>query len=227
MKQVNNTKPKDLHFAVLATDVVVFTISDGELKVLLTEINLPPHYVNTFGIPGGLILPNETAEDSVLRHIQNKIGIKVDYIEQLYTFSSVDRDPRGRVVSVAYFALVPGSSIDKNTLIEKISLRSIKKIPQLAYDHNQMIEKGIERLKAKLGYTTIIRYLLPTKFTLSELQSAYEIIFGKSYDKRNFRKKILELGILKNTNIQKRDGAHRPADLYSFSADFNKIFEIL
>lgn len=217
-----NNKSKNIKFAILATDVVLFAIDQNELKVLLIKIANNPFYSNELALPGGLILPEETAEDSVFRHMRSKAKIEKTYIEQLYTFSSIKRDPRGRVVSVAYIGLIPKCNTDKN-----IKWVSIKKIPTLAYDHNEIIKKAIERLKTKIEYTTIIQGLLPKDFTLSDLQNTYEIILNKKYDKRNFRKKILSLGFLKPIGKKRKGEPYRPADLYQFISKPDQVFNIL
>ncbi len=225
----DNKKPntRDLKFAVLATDIAIFAIHEGILKVLLIDVNVPPFFKNTFGLPGGLIAPNETAEDSVYRHMKSKAGISVSYIEQLYTFSSIDRDPRGRVVSVAYIGLLPESAVIESLKNEKVSWKNVKSLPHLAYDHNEVVKVATERLKAKLGYTTIAQGFLPEKFSLSELQNVYEVVLEKQFDKRNFRKKILSLGFLKKLGVQKGGVANRPADLYKFISGSDKVFNII
>ncbi len=227
MKDNKNTNKKDLRFAVLATDVVIFGIQNGILKVLLIDVNLPPYFVNTYGLPGGLIGPKETADDSVERHMKSKAGISSSYVEQVYTFSSVNRDPRGRVVSVAYMCLVPESVVLASTIKNKVYWKDSKNLPKLAYDHNEIIKKAVERLKSKISYTTIAKDFLPKSFTLSDLQKVYEIVLGKSLDKRNFRKKVLSLGFLEKLGLQKGGVANRPADLYKFNSDSNKVFNIL
>jgi 8-oxo-dGTP diphosphatase len=219
--------PKDIRFAVLATDVVLFTVEDNVLKVLLIDVNLPPYFVNTYGVPGGLVLPTETADDSVSRHVKNKVGLHVPYLEQLYTFSSVKRDPRGRVVSVAYLGLISSSLAKNGGLRAGVFWRDVGRLPKLAYDHSEIVKMGIERLLSKLGYTTIVQFLLPKEFTLPELQRVYEVVFRKEYDKRNFRKKIFTLGVLKKTGKKRKEGAFRPAELYSFRVGVDKVFEIL
>ncbi|MFA5013393.1 MAG: NUDIX hydrolase [Candidatus Paceibacterota bacterium] len=214
---------KNLKFAILATDVVIFSIRENILNVLLIEINIPPYYKNIYGVPGGLILPEETAEDSVYGHMKNKAGIKNIDIEQLYTFSSVDRDPRGRVVSVAYFGLTTTVETSSSA---KVYWKDVKKLPKLAYDHKGIIKKALERLKAKVGYTTIIKGLLPKEFTLSDLQTAYEVVLNKKFDKRNFRKKMLSFGFLKTAGAKQTGVANRPADLYKFSVGSTQTFDI-
>jgi 8-oxo-dGTP diphosphatase len=225
MKQ-KNIKPnkKDLKFAIIATDVVIFALHENVLKVLLIDVNIPPYYNNVYGVPGGLVLPDETAEDSVYRHMENKAGIKNIEIEQLYTFSDIDRDPRGRVVSVAYFGLTPSITTNHSN---KIYWKDVNKLSSLAYDHKEIIKKALERLKAKIGYTAIIKGFLPKEFTLSELQKAYEIVLNKKFDKRNFRKKMLQIGFLKSIGEKKTGEANRPADLYKFVTGSAETFNIL
>ncbi len=228
MKQIQKqTNTKEMRFAILATDIVLFAIEEGTLKVLLIDVNVPPHFVNSFGLPGGLILPNETAEESVERHMKNKVGISLSYVEQLYTFSSINRDPRGRVVSVAYIGLVPESMVEVSKSKTSVYWKNVKSLPKLAYDHNEVVKAAVERLKSKLSYTTIVQGFLPEKFTLSELQNVYEVVLEKKFDKRNFRKKILSLGFLKKLDVQKGGVANRPADLFKFIGGSDQIFNIL
>ncbi len=216
--------PKDIRFAALATDVVLFAVLEGTLKALLIDVNLPSHYKDGFGLPGGLILADETAEQSVERHMKAKVGITPTHIEQLYTFSSLHRDPRNRVVSVAYIGLVTAHEAAR---AQHGYWKDVSDMPKLAFDHGQIVEKAVDRLKAKLGYTTIVRGLLPAEFALSELQAAYEAVLQKRFDKRNFRKKILSLGFLKASGKQKRGEPNRPSDLYAFKKGSEKSFDIL
>jgi 8-oxo-dGTP diphosphatase len=215
---------KDLKFAILATDVVIFAIHENALKVLLIDVDIPPYFNAIHGVPGGLILPEETAEDSARRIMDAKAGIVNIDIEQLYTFSSINRDPRGRVVSVAYFGLTPSTATDPS---RKIYWKDVNKLPELAYDHKEIVRKAVERLKAKMEYTTIVKGFLPKEFTLSELQKAYEIVLDKKFDKRNFRKKMLSLDFLKNIGEKKSGEANRPADLYKFSTGSTQTFHII
>lgn len=221
--------PKELHFAVLATDVVIFAIDGNALKVLLIDVNVPPIYKNMLGVPGGLIRPDETADDSVYRHIKVKAGLTPSYAEQLYTFSSINRDPRGRVVSVAYIALVSPEELAKRMSEEEIKVywKDVKHLPKLAYDHNEIVKKAVERLKSKFEYTTIVQGFLDKEFTLSELQDVYEIVLDRTLDKRNFRKKILAVNIVKPIKKMRIGEANRPAGLYTFSSKKPQIIEIL
>lgn len=206
----------DLKFAIIATDVAIFSLLEGELKVLLIPVHIPPFFLHSQGVPGGLIAPTETAEESVFRHIQQKTGLSVSYIEQCFTFSRIDRDPRGRVVSVAYVAVVSEELVHKTELKEGVTWVSVTRLPRLAYDHTVIVKKALETIRLKLWYSNLTEFLLPKKFTLRELQNTFDAILGVPSDKRNFRKKIASMDILKKVPGKKREGAHRPAELYAF-----------
>lgn len=212
-----------LHFAVLATDTVAFRVHDNSLEVLLIKVSIP-EFTGMEGLPGGLIDPKETAEESATRHLLEKGGVSSKYIEQLYTFSDITRDPRGRVVSVAYMSLVPpiltGVTGDARWC-------AVQKLPTLAYDHTEIVQTAIERLRAKVEYTTIIQKLMPHEFTFTELQQAYETVLGRDLDKRNFRKKFLALSLLQKTGNKRTEEAFRPAELYSFTNNQVETIEIL
>lgn len=214
--------------AILATDIVIFTIQDGKLKVLLIKMTREP-YIGSWAIPGGLIAPDESADEAALRHLRAKTNVKDVYLEQLYTFGSVNRDPRGRVVSVAYFALIPSTNISLKTTEDYggIDWFPVKKLPELAYDHREIIAKAVDRLKSKLAYSTISYSLLPKEFSLSELQTVYEVILARHLDKRNFRKKILSLGLIRSTGKKRRGDANRPAELYTFKKRIPEFVDIL
>lgn len=212
-------KTTTIKFAILAADTVLFIYKNNELFVRLIKVNRPPHFINAWGLPGGLLHPDETADQTAERNLWEKGGVKDAYLEQLYTFSAIDRDPRGRVVAVAYLALADHKQISAN---DKIASEfepqwfSLSKLPKLAYDHRQVIAMAKERLQSKLEYTTIAINLLPESFTLSELQKLYETVLENKFDRRNFRKKILSLKIIKKTGAKQFEGAHRPAILYRF-----------
>lgn len=207
--------PEDIRFAVIATDVVIFTILNKKLKVLLIPINFL-HFKNAYGFPGGMILPHETVDDSVRRHMKAKVGIETpSYMEQLYAFSAINRDPRGRVVSVASIALLPPSRA--KTVTKNAIWSDVRKLPKLAYDHNAIAEKALERLGERLENAAIGKHLLPPQFTLTELQHVHELVLGRILDKRNFRKKMLALGLLQSTRKVKTGGRSRPAELYRFA----------
>ncbi len=200
-------------------DVVIFTIEDGELKVLLIKRNKPP-FAGAWALPGGFLLKNETTQNGALRTLKEKTGVGNVYMEQLYTFDSPSRDPRGHVLTIAYFALVsrPKIIFGSGKDLQTPALISVKKLPKLAFDHNKIIDYALERLQYKLEYTNAVFSLLPRQFTLSQLQEAYEIILDKKMDKRNFRKKFLALGLIKPTKEIKRGLRQRPARLYEFKS---------
>lgn len=223
--------PEHLRFAVLATDVTLFTVKDGELHMRLVSVDRPPFFANSRGFPGGLIDPKETAEDAARRHLAAKACVDPDkvYMEQLYTFSEVDRDPRGRVVAVGYIAFVPWSSLShtEQADTDQCWWHPTGKKVTLAYDHNEMLDVALTRLHSRMTYTTLIGKLMPKEFTLTELEKMYEASLGHELDKRNFRKKILKLDILKELPRKRTGGRFRPAQLYAFKSDKVKEIEIL
>jgi 8-oxo-dGTP diphosphatase len=212
--------PANIHFAVLATDVALFTLKDGELLVRLMTVNRPPYYKNQPGLPGGLLNPKEDAEQAVARHLEDRAGIRprAVYMEQLYTFSRIDRDPRGRVVSVGYFAIVPWESL---TMGERENTSSVywapvSKATKLAYDHDEILKKAVRRVRGRSMHSTLIAKFLPEEFTLTQLEQAYQGVLQRSIDKRNFRKKIIRLKMIKKVNRKVTGLRHRPAQLYKF-----------
>ncbi len=205
---------KHPHPAV-TTDIVVFTISDGALKLLLIKRGQEP-YKGTWALPGGFLEPNEDLSQCAQRELQEETRLQNIYLEQLYTFGNPERDPRERVVSVAYYALVP---IMDNLPVAgsdatAVSWYPMDKLPPLAFDHVEIVNLAQKRLLSKLNYTSIAFQLLPETFTLSEVQTVYEIVRNEKLDKRNFRKQITKLGLLEDTGELRRNGSHRPARLY-------------
>lgn len=231
-KQFQNKTPKRIRFAVLAADVSCFTVREGgELCVRIIMVNRPPHFPCIPGLPGGLLNPKETAEEAAARHLSKKAKIRAEeiYMEQLYTMSRVDRDPRGRVVSVAYLALVPWrklSAQEKNG-DEEAWWEDINNVSRLAYDHNEILQIAISRLRARARYTTILRNLMPVEFTLTELEETFEKVIGRLIDKRNFRRKILASGVLSQTNQIRSGEKHRPARLWKFKNKAVEEIEVL
>lgn len=215
-------------FAVIASDVVMLTVRDGKLEVLCIQMQKAP-FIGKWAVPGGLVQPTESVDEAAHRILAEKAGIHGVYLEQLYTFGKVRRDPFGRVVSVAYFALVPSDALRLKTTKEYKDVQwfPVKKLPGLAYDHADIVATAVQRLQAKLGYTNIVYSLLPKTFTLSELQGMYETILGKTLDKRNFRKKVIGLKLVKPAGEQRKGQASRPAELYRFAATELKKVEIL
>ncbi len=198
-------------------DCVVFGLDDEDLKVLLIQRDLEP-FAGRWALPGGFVHMDEPLEESARRELQEETGLANIYLEQLYTFGDVDRDPRGRVVSVAHYALVNlrDHKVKADTDARNAAWFAIGDTPKLAFDHDKVLDKAYERLRGKVRYQPIGFELLPEKFTLTQLQRMYEIILGRELDKRNFRKKILSMDVLEELDEIEQDVAHRAARLYRF-----------
>jgi 8-oxo-dGTP diphosphatase len=201
----------------VAVDTVLFTIHDGALRVLLVKRAAAP-FSGVWALPGGFVRLRESVDDAALRCLQEETGITTVYLEQLYTFGDIDRDPRGQVLSVSYYAAVgSGQLAARQHHAPEAQWFPVDRLPTLAFDHKQIVRYALERLRNKVNYTSVAFQLLPKSFTLSELQRAYEVILGQTLDKRNFRKKMLQMGILADTRRHKAEGRRRPARLYSFT----------
>ena len=202
----------------LAVDCVVFGLDEpNELKVMLIRRSLPP-FQDQWALPGGFVRIDESVDAAARRELQEETGLQDVFLEQLYTFGAIDRDPRERVVTIAYYALVnlKEHSIEAATDASEAAWFAITQLPALAFDHDKIVARAIERLKGKVRYEPIGFELLPKKFTLSQLQTLYETVLGVSLDKRNFRKKILKMGLLIELDETQTDVAHRAARLYQF-----------
>ncbi|MEL7360656.1 MAG: NUDIX hydrolase [Bacteroidota bacterium] len=223
--------PSTLRFAVLAVDVVVFALHEGTLWVRLIPVDRPA-VAGREGFPGGLIAPTETAEQAAARLLRDKAGIDPEtvYLEQLHTFSAVDRDPRGRVVSVAYLGLtttpesVATAALDPSDGENGARWQPVDDLPALAYDHDAMAAFALRRLRERLRVTNLIGRLLPASFTLTILQDAFETLLGERLDRRNFRRRVQELGLVEQTGEERREGRGRPAALFRMAeADVRAI----
>ena len=208
----------------LTVDIVIFSVRDGSLRVLLVQRRFPP-FQGLWAIPGGFVMEAESLEDAAIRELREETGVDDVYLEQLYTFGDPGRDPRGRVVTVAYFALI---SMERDILAgtDAAAARwfALDDLPNLAFDHGSIVDYALSRLRNKLEYTTVGFQLLSPEFTLGELQSVYEAILGRGLDKRNFRRKMEILKILTPLDRLKRQGVSRPAMLYQFSpGKFEKL----
>jgi 8-oxo-dGTP diphosphatase len=205
--------------AALTVDCVVFGFDGGELKVLLIERGLEP-FKGKWALPGGFVRGNETVDEAARRELAEETGLQNVFLEQLYTFGTVDRDPRERVVSVAHYALVKLSDHAAKAATDAANAEWFpgSKLPQLAFDHAGIVAVALARLRGKVRYQPIGFELLPPKFTLSELQHLYEAILGTMLDKRNFRKKVLGFKFLLPLKETQMNGRHRPAQLFRFDA---------
>lgn len=227
---MNKPSENELRFAVIAADIICLRIIDGALHALLTKVVGTHRDAGKWAHIGGLIQHKETAEVAVKRLLGVKGRIKNIYSEQLYTFSEIERDSRGRVISIAYLGLCGNdpqtasyestsqSSKSTKSLQYETKWVSVSEIKSLAYDHMNMLKLALERLRSKITYSNIAQFLLPKEFTFSELQAVYELILGEKFDKRNFRKKIFSIGIISDTGKVIKKGVMRPAALYTFSS---------
>ncbi len=212
----------------LAVDNVVFSIYKGELLVLLVErIKNPGKWSRA--LPWWFVEDDKTLKQSAYNALERKTQIKNVYLEQLYTFSATDRDPRARVVSSIYMAIVHRQNIKPLMTDEAPSVEffPVKKLPKLAFDHNMVLEYALQRLQYKLEYTNVAQYFLPDLFSLRELQDVYELVMNNEFDVRNFRKKLHSLHMIRQTWELQTNVNHRPAKLYEFVDKEIKVFDVL
>lgn len=203
----------------LTVDMVLFTVLEGALQVLLVRRGIEP-FRGAWAIPGGFVLEAETLDEAALRELAEETGVRDVYLEQLYTFGDPGRDPRGRVVTVAYYALVDRERAPLRAGSDAADARwwPVGALPaELAFDHARVLEYALRRLRGKVEYTTVGFELLPERFTLAELQAVYEAILGRPLDKRNFRRSIEALDELVPLDEWRRGEPSRPARLYSFA----------
>jgi 8-oxo-dGTP diphosphatase len=201
----------------VTVDIVLFTIRDRQLHLLLIR-RLAKPCEGDYALPGGFVQKTESLDEAAARELREETGVENVYLEQLYTFGAPERDPRGRVVTVAYYALVSNTQVlHAGTDAADAAWFPVAKLPALAFDHRQIVEYAHQRIRNKLDYTNVGFELLPEKFTLTELQSVHEAILGESLDKRNFRRKTIQRAIVKPTKEWQRTG-RKPAQLYRFSS---------
>jgi 8-oxo-dGTP diphosphatase len=203
--------------AALTVDCVVFGLDETDLKVLLIQRKLAP-FQHAWALPGGFVHVDETLDTAARRELEEEAGVRDVYLEQLYTFGDLDRDPRERVVTVAYYALAKLSDhgIRAATDAMGVGWFALDDLPKLAFDHAHIVDTARERLRGKVRYAPIGFELLPPRFSLTQLQRLYEIVLGTDLDKRNFRKKILSMDLLVETDEVEQGVRHRAARLYKF-----------
>ncbi len=202
----------------LTVDAVVFGYEAGNISVLLVKRKYEP-YQNAWALPGGFVLENENLEQAIERELSEETGVKINYLEQLYTFGDLARDPRGRVVSVAYFGLVKPNAfqLQASTDAELAEWFHIDTLPKLAFDHKKIFKMALERLQAKITYEPIGFELLDKKFPFSDLEKVYTTLLRREIDRRNFKKKMMSLKVLDELDEKISIGRGRPASLFSFN----------
>jgi 8-oxo-dGTP diphosphatase len=203
----------------VAVDAVVFGFKNNQIYLLLVQSKFGTDKLQ-WALPGGLVQNNESLKDAVLRELAEETNVKINYLEQLYTFGdNIHRDHRNRVISVAYFGIVDATKIDiiADTDVENTDWLPLDKLPKLAFDHKDIIKAAYKRLQDKLSYQPIGFDLLPKEFLFSDLENLYSLILNKEIDRRNFRKKILSFGFIDETTktIQQTQG--RPAKIFRFN----------
>jgi 8-oxo-dGTP diphosphatase len=212
-----NTKYEEYEQPGVTVDLAIFTVNKNKLKVMLAKRAESP-FRDHWSMPGGFLLQGESLDAAACRVLNEKTGVKNVYMEQLYTFGKPNRDPRARVITIAYFALIPWENLNQpeSKKIMDLTWSSVDQLPKLAFDHKEILKYAVKRLRAKASYSSIVYGLMPEQFRLSELQTMYEIIIHGKLDKRNFRKRMLSTGLLQETGEKDLTGAHRPAMLYQF-----------
>lgn len=214
--------------SAVSIDCVLFGFDGGELKILLIERNEEP-FKDWWALPGNLVDNNESVDQSASRILHELTGLSDVYMEQYYTFGEIDRHPQGRVISVAYYAMLRlgGDKALKplTTYAKKAQWVNVHELPKLGFDHQHIFDKGLEKIKRRIKHLPIAFELLPEKFTLTQVQNVYELILGKKLDKRNFRKKILSFGVLKELDEKQKGVSFRAATLYKFDRrKYAKLF---
>lgn len=201
----------------VTTDSVVFGFDGIDINVLLIERGIEP-FQGKWAIPGGFVNMDESAEEGALRELKEETGIENVFMEQLYTFSDVDRDPRGRVISIAYFAMVRTSDyqVIAGDDAKKAQWFKLNNIPPLAFDHDRILRIALDRVKAKVRYQPVGFELLDEKFTMPELQLLYESLLGTKFDRRNFHNKIMKTKLLIQLDEKKKGTPHRAPRLLKF-----------
>lgn len=217
------------HFdSVFSTDCVIFGFEAGELKVLLIERNEDP-FQGWYALPGNIVGLHESVDDAAARILYELTGLRDIHMRQFHTFGEVKRHPQGRVVTIGYFALIRVSQKEVAPLTDyarKAFWHPVNDLPKLAFDHTEIFQRAFKKIRTKMNYEPIAFELLPEKFTLTQLQNLYEAVLNKKLDKRNFRKKMLSYGFLKELSEKQKGVSYRAAKLYKFDRrKYQKIFQ--
>ncbi len=212
----NNHRTLDYDRPAVTVDVIVLRVAAEAFELLLILRGKPP-FEGRWAIPGGFVDMDESLDDAARRELREETRLSELWMEQLYTFGDIDRDPRGRCITIAYFGVVPPDA-DLNLAAgddaRELAWFDTRRLPELAFDHDRIVEIALGRLRTKLMYSLVGFRLMPEAFTLPQLQRMFEIILDTPLDKRNFRRKIRSMAILEDTGRRTRLGAHRPAKLY-------------
>jgi 8-oxo-dGTP diphosphatase len=202
----------------VAVVVVILTVVEDDLRVLLIKRSGDP-FRDSWALPGGLLASGETLDSAATRKLEDETGVRDVYLEQLFTFGELPRgEAGGRAIAVTYFALVQHQQVRlRNNREWQPGWHNAYSLPRLAFDNNTVVDYAVRRLRSKLEYTNVAYSLLPRQFTLSDLQQVYEAILDRDMDKRNFRRRMLSLGIIRAAGSKRMEGAHRPAELYTFT----------
>lgn len=206
---MKNKIVKNYENSKIAVNAVIFTIKDQKLLVYLLERENKP-FQKYLELPGGLLHPQETAEETLARKLTDIVGTKKIFFQQFYTFTDPQRDPRDRAISIGFIALLSSEKISSYK-----DFYSVKTLSELAFDHREIINKAIKYLKQNID-SQFANQLMPDFFPLNDLQTVYEVVGGKKLDNRNFRKKILSSEIVEKAKIVQKNVNHRPASLYRF-----------
>lgn len=224
------TLEPEIRFAALAVDICLLRYKAGVLETLLISVTSDFEYKGMPALPGGLILPNETAEQAAIRILKSRIGLSDQnkvWMRQQKLYSRIDRDPRGRVVSLAFIALVPFDISEQLEKRQDARWMHVSKVKNLAYDHDQILMDSVNYLREVINHSPVAAYLLPKVFTLTQIQNFYQNILKSELDPRNFRKRILDLDILEEAGKIAEGAAHRPAMGYTFKRRLPEFVPIM
>lgn len=202
----------------ITTDIVIFGFDGLRLQVLLIQRNLPP-FQGSWALPGGFLHEDETLHFCAMRELYEETHFSPSFLRQFHTFSALDRDPRGRVLTVAYVGLMPVAEVCGGTDAQEARWFTLDQLPPLAFDHQAILSRAQQYLRERVYFEPIAFSLLPAQFTMTELQHVYEVILGTTFDRRNFHKKILSSKIITPTGVRRTLGPSRPATLFSFVSD--------